>query len=120
MNSDRRLEWVQTNRLKKDRVQHVGTRMERLVEQLTVWNRTTIQEVSPVIAGLVDSEFRAHCRIAVADGGKLTINVDHPALVYSMRTRWLSLLREALSTMRSRRRIDGIVFEFGAAGVRLP
>ena len=118
MTRDRRLEWVQANRARKDRERTVGPAVNRLVKQIeSVW--TAAQAVASAIGVFVDDEFRDHCRIAVTDGRTLVVNVDSAPLVYPMRLRWLLPLQRALSGAGDGYRIDKIMFEFGTAGVRV-
>ena len=114
---DRRLEWVRRNRAKTDRARPVGGAVERLVGQIGGKGTIAACSAAEAIADAVDDEFRTHCRVFVADGRRLIINVDHAALVYPMRIRWLSPLRKALSRSRLP---DAIAFEFGNAGVSVP
>ncbi len=117
MTRDRRLEWVQANRARKDRERTVGPAVNRLVKQIeSVW--TAAQAAASAIGVFVDDEFRDHCRIAVMDGRTLVVNVDSAPLVYPMRLQWLLPLQQALLNAGGYR-VDKIVFEFGTAGVRI-
>lgn len=117
MHHDLRLKWVGKNRTRRDRGEHVGRQIERFVKHIMASGMAEAQEAASIIGGLVDNEFRLHCRVAVGSGTTVVIYVDHPGLVYSMRLRWLSPLREALSKATWRGSLDRIIFEFGTAGV---
>ncbi len=120
MYHDGRLEWVQTNRSGKDRVRPIGTRVEQLVEEALRGTRSKLAEqLASAIACAVDDDFKAHCRLCTAQHGVLIVHVDNPVLVYPMRLRWWSVLRESLSRITDRCRIGGIVFRCGSAGVRV-
>ena len=121
MHGDTRLEWTQANRAKRSRTCRVAEPVEQLVRRIAAdCDVSAARECAACLSGVVDEEFRRCCRIGASDGGTIVVAVDRPALVYPMRTQWLSLLQEALAV-----RSDGfsgrrIVFEHGNAGVRVP
>lgn len=75
--------------------------------------------VAARVRDLVDDDFRAHCKVAVASNGTISIVVDHPGRVYAMRSRWLAPFSKVLS--QSDRSLSGsrIRFEYGSHGVVL-
>ncbi len=120
MYHDGRLKWVQTNRSGKDRVRPIGTRVERLVEEVLRGTRNKLAEqLASVVACAVDDDFKLHCRLCMAEHGVLIVHVDNPVLVYPMRLRWWSVLRESLSRITGTCRIGRVVFRCGSAGVRV-
>lgn len=100
-------------------MQQIGVQVTQLVREVDPSEDRSIRVVASAFANLVDDEFRAHCRVTVPRTGQLTINVDHPGLVYLIRNQWLSRLREALSIGSGRHLIHRIVFQFGTAGIKL-
>lgn len=116
---DQRLEWVQRNRGQKrrvDRVERIGGRIAQLVEQGTQ-AVAEARDVVAVIHSLVDDAFREHCRVSVAPGSKVVIQVDHPVRLYAMRSHWHLPIRKALTQagwVGSRNRI---AFQVGTSGI---
>lgn len=119
MPRDRRLEWTQKNRARRDRVQSAGSALKRVVEDVAVTGQAAAWEAAEAVAGLVDGEFAAHCRITVAGGRRVIVYVDDPVLVQPLRARWLLRLREALITNRGHGSAREIVFAYGREGIRI-
>lgn len=120
MHYDPRLKWIQANRRTKDRMQRAAVPIQRLTENmLTGAGIEAARQAALVIAGIVDDEFRVHCRIWSAERGALIVYVDNPALVCAMRLRWSRPLREGLANVKAGRLAGGIVFSYGEAGVRV-
>ena len=121
MHHDPRVEWIQANRTRKNPVQPVGAAVERVTAQLLQGRELqAAREAVMAIAAVVDEEFRRRCRVVVEERGTLVVNVDSPALVYPMRLRWTSVLRDVLARTRSASPIRRIVFEHGTAGMSVP
>ena len=99
-------------------MQLAGVSVAQLVRGLGDTTNGVSRAAALAIKDMVDSEFSRHCRIAV-DGGRLLVSVDREPLVYSMRLRWLSPLREALAHALLRGRITSILFAFGTTGLSL-
>lgn len=121
MNANDRLRHIQTNRGRPDRTVKAGAAMARLVQQVAEdgeW--TAARDVAAALAGIVDEEFRRHCRLGLASGTALAVRVDKPALVFPMRVRWASCLENALTGRRSGTRLRQVVFEHGTAGASVP
>ena len=115
MQRDLRLEWIQANRSKRNRMCHVAAPIRRIARRIgALGDAQAAEAIAARVAGVVDDAFRTHCRIALPDERTLVVSVDRPALVYAMRAQWLYRLGEALSGVRRR-----IVFEYGSAGARL-
>lgn len=110
-----RLEWVQHNRTGKKRAQRAATVVARVAERLDQRAHSACEEMAAALAGLVDGEFRAHCRVAGLRSGTLVIAVDHPARVASMRLRWSPQIKKALN--EGHRRVAKVVFETARVGV---
>ena len=120
MQSDARLKWVHRNRKCKERVRHAGAAIQRTIQEVVSGTDVTAaKKVASAIAGVVDSEFRVHCRIYVSEQGALIVHVDEPALVYSMRVQWSEVIRNSLSGVRSTTLTTGIIFRYGGAGVQV-
>ena len=51
------------------------------------------------VAGVVDDEFRRHCRVGGLRSGTLKIFVGEASLVWAMRTKWATPLQQALNGM---------------------
>lgn len=114
------LEQIQQNRMRKGGVHPVSTMVNRLAGRLLERDFPVASAVATVLADVVDEEFRIHSRIGEIRGTTVTINVDHPALVYSMRTRWLRPVAEALRGCACRPPISKVVFAFGDGGLNIP
>ncbi len=120
MQSDARLRWVQKNRKGEERVRRAGAAIQRTIQE-AVSDRgvSAAKLVATAIAGVVDSEFRAHCRIYVSEHGALIVHVNEPALVYAMRVQWSEVIRSVLSGIRNNTLTNGISFRYGSAGVQV-
>ena len=113
------LEWIQRNHTRQPRARSVGGVVARLVDSLDNADRAGVRSAAAVLSEFVDDDFRAHCRLVMGKGNRLTVNVDHPSLIYSMRTKWHSLLTRTLVTDH---RVDGvrsIGFAYGRDGIAL-
>jgi len=120
MQSDAQLKWVHRNRKREERVRHTGAAIQHTIQEVVSGTDvTTAKEVASAIAGVVDGEFRVHCRIYVSEQGALIVHVDEPALVYVMRVQWLEVIRKGLSGIRSTTLTNGIIFRYGSAGVQV-
>ena len=113
------LEWIQRNHTRRLRARSVGGVVARLVDGLDNAARAGVLSAAAVLSDFVDDDFRAHCRLVMGKGNRLTVNVDHPSLIYSMRTKWHSLMTRTLMTDH---RVDGvrsIGFAYGRDGIAL-
>ena len=77
-------------------------------------------ELAQAVAGLVDAEFRAHCRVAGVRSGVLTFHVDEEDRVYELNSRWHFYLREELGRLRRGLNLRRIIFTWGEGGVPIP
>lgn len=118
MDQRSRIEWIQHNRRRSERVRHISESVGRCVERVAAATDAA-RQLAAAAAPVVDEEFRRHCRIAVGQGGTCIVNVDSPSMVYSMRQRWLPTLREVWTQLDPRQRGGRIVFAAGAGGVRV-
>lgn len=119
MADDFRLQWIQRNRVKRERVQHVGAALGRLARELLSTETDRTAKIVRRINTVVDAEFCRHCRILVTREGRLLVNVDEPGLVYTMRLRWAALLGRSLGGMLPGVRQGRLMFVHGRAGVSL-
>lgn len=94
--------------------------MARLVANLDDIACTRVRQAADKVSEFVDGDFRKHCRLCLGAANRLRINVDHPGLVYSMRARWLPLLKRALTDDFSRDSIRDVEFAYGTDGTALP
>ena len=111
------MHWVQRNHSATNRVVRAGAVLKDLAERTYTDAFEPAAEAASRLAGLVDEEFRRHCRVAEVRNGQLLIHVDTAELVYLMRERWHNLIREALPSICRGRSVSRLVFEFGSAGV---
>ena len=98
---------------------HAGFLVARVAERLQQETLPACAELAAALAGVVDMDFKAHCRVAGLRSGKLLLMVDHPARLAPLRLRWLCRLQEIMSRKSRGRRVAGVVFELGNAGVRI-
>lgn len=115
---DRRLEWVQRNRARRERVRPLGAVLQRFVSAVEAANPPLEEAVRLAIAGCTDEMFRRHCRVR-SSGGTLRIAVDPPGLLYVMRTQWLGTIDRALAESGVRRFVGRVRFEAGTHGESL-
>lgn len=115
--TDRRLTWVARNRVRADRTRRAGELIGAAVLEAKRPDGGAMEIVAKALGGRVDEEFRRHCRIAAVRGGLLHIHVDAPSLVSAMRTRWRSVICEALRTTGREVTAREVVFGFGREGV---
>ena len=119
-NSRQQLEWVVKNRAKRDRVSRAGIAIEQVVTTVEQRGLEPALVVAQALTSIVDDEFRRHCRVAGAMGGRVTIQVDAAPLVSAMRMKWLTAVREGLGAADRRWGGGTIAFEFGQLGVEVP
>ena len=93
--------------------------MARLVASLDDTASARVWQAANKLSACVDSDFRKHCRLYPGVGSRLRINVDHPGLVYSMRARWLSVLRRVLAEDSSWNALRDVEFAYGTDGTAL-
>ncbi len=115
-----RLEWAQRNRTRKRRAQPVGVWMGRLADRLTETAQAGVGEVARQLAEIVDEEFRTHCRVVLTDRHRLRVCVDHVALVYPMRAKWLRCLGKTARERHWGGKVREIEFVYGTEGATLP
>lgn len=113
------LDWIQRNHRRKPRARSVGGVVARLVAGLDNASRVGVRGAAAVLSGLVDDDFREHCRLVMGTGNRLTVNVDHASLIYTMRARWLSPLTRALVTDHRADGVRSVGFAYGRDGVAL-
>ena len=94
--------------------------MGRLAERLNASVPVGIGEMTQKLSANVDEEFRTHCRVVLTNRDRLRIHVDHPALVYSMRAKWLRCLGAAASNRCFGAGVREIEFAYGTEGAALP
>lgn len=111
----RRLAVVQRNRTRSSRVRGMDVLTDRIAERVQVVDADAPARIAAAVAGVVDDEFRAHCRVASVSASRLVIHVDAHDLVYSMRVHWLYRLRDALADI-SGGRFSRIEFRYGLDG----
>ncbi len=112
------LDWIQRNRRRAERTQRASALVERLVRHAA--QDETLHEAATILAGLVDEEFRRHCRVGGIRSAILLIHVDQASMVNAMQWRWSGQLREALKTARGGIKTLGVRFAFSTTGVRIP
>jgi len=108
---------VARNRLRTDRTRRAGELIGAAVLEGKRPDGASIEAVARALAGLVDEEFRLHCRIAAVRAGLVHIHVDAPSLVSAMRMRWRSVVCEALRGSGRAVTARDVVFGFGREGV---
>jgi hypothetical protein len=118
MSRNRELHWIQANRTRPDHAQCVGGVLRGVVARAVDAGVEDARLVARMVAPVVDEEFCRHCRLLVAAGGGLVVNVDNPALVPWMRRRWLVSLREVLGR-RGGSGSGRVVFAYGELGIAL-
>ncbi len=115
-----RLEWAQKNRARKRRVQPIGVWMGRLAGRLTETPQADAGEVARQLSGIVDEDFRTHCRVVLTDRHGLRVCVDHVALVYPMRAKWLRRLGKTARERYWGGKVREVEFVYGTEGATLP
>jgi hypothetical protein len=113
------LKWVQQNRSISARTERVGPLVRRYLQQRYRPCREEAVRVASILADVVDEEFRKHCVIGAVEHGVALVHVDHPALVYAMRARWLDRLLQVLGGRGRYPSVRGIAFRFGKDGERI-
>ncbi len=113
MEPGRKLQWVQANRKRTDRLRTVATLAQDLAERID--DDEELVRIAGMIADVVDADFRAHCRVARVSRGMVLIHVDEASLVAAVQMRWSGPLIRALGRMSR-----GIAFAYGKAGVAIP
>lgn len=116
---DRRLEWVQRNRVRRERVRPLGAALQRIAGAAAAANPPLDEVVRSVIAGCTDEMFQSHCRLR-STRDALLIEVDPPGFLYAMRIQWLGIIERALAESRVRRFVGRVRFEAGTRGESLP
>jgi hypothetical protein len=113
------LKWIQGNRSHSVRTERVDTLLCRYVRECYEPRHEEARKIASILADTVDEEFRNHCVVAAVEHGVVLVHVDHPGLVYAMRTRWLDRLLQVLVRDRRRPSVRGIAFRFGNDGERI-
>ena len=117
MRLDERLRWVQRNRRRTARTVQLGPLVQCLIKQAYVPDRLVpASHVAELLTGVVDEEFRNHCRIVSIEHQTLVLHVDHPGMVYALRARWRIPILKALGHLRGRAAIQRVVFQVGVEG----
>jgi len=117
MNERHKLEWVQKNRTRTERVQLAGALIGKAVARLSAAGDRGAAAIAKMIESDVDDTFRRHCRVVGTRGGALVIHVDEAGLLYPMRQRWSGVLGEVFALRCGGRANVRIRFELGNAGV---
>ena len=76
--------------------------------------------MAKVLAGVVDHQFREHCRLVGIQRGALIVHVDHPSLVAFMRVQWSRRLCSVLHGQGGRCTARRVTFRPGCEGVSIP
>ncbi len=118
MKSQRALEWIQANRTPPTHVRDIGSAAADVARRAEA-KQELPRRVADALGGMVDEEFRAHCRVASVSRGCLTIHVDHEKLVFLIKNRWLLPLKDALPRVCRTVPLTRIVFEYGKDGLRV-
>lgn len=110
----KQLEWVSRNRRERRRGEALSAAAARVVERIGGridggWMR----RAEAAVAGVTDEMFRRHCEVRTMDGGVLTIEVEDPRLVGSMRLRWSEPIGKALTQSRLSGRVRAVRFVAG-------
>lgn len=107
-----RLGWVQRNRSRRDRTRRFAQILGDYVERVAGDGGVALAKLAAAINGIVDAEFRTHCRVATLRGRTLYIDVGAPGLVQVMRLQWHTVLSEGLKAKPSGAGVGQIVFRF--------
>jgi len=119
MDGRRRLEWVQKNRVSRQRLRKVGTLIGEMAARIASQVDGTARSFAGALEGKVDETFRRHCRVAGIQGGVLVIKVDQPGLLYVMRQQWSAPLSRLCAASRGTGARPSVRFELGDSGVRV-
>jgi len=114
------LEWIVKNRAKRSRLSRASSAIDEVVTTIGQRGLEPALAVAGALGAIVDDEFRRHCRVAGAAGGRVTIHVDTASLVSLMRMKWLEAIRAGLCVVDRRLGGGAIVFEPGRSGVEIP
>lgn len=120
MNDQRKLEWVQRNREKKQQTRKIGDVAVEVVNRIRQDGFDPMMKVADTLSNCVDDEFRNHCRIAGLQYQTLMIHVDQPARISALQRRW------SLEIMNQMRRAFGygtihkVDFRYGREGILIP
>ncbi|MCH7838924.1 MAG: DUF721 domain-containing protein [Planctomycetes bacterium] len=114
------LEWVQRNRTRRNRTLDAQTVVQRLLDTVNTAGVEQTARMAKVLAGVVDHQFREHCRLAGIQGGALIVHVDHPSLVAFMRVQWSRRLCSVLQGQGGRCTARKVTFRPGQEGVPIP
>ncbi len=120
MDDASQLDWVARNRARTDRRQLAGDVIAKVAERLGWQSEEPAGRVAEILAGVVDEEFRRHCRVGRVVRGVLTLEVDEPACVSMLARQWSSRVLEAVGSRRGRGTIGKVVFEAGSCGREIP
>ncbi len=120
MDDTSQLDWVARNRARTDRRQLAGDVVAKIVDRLGRQSEEPAGRVAEILAGVVDEEFRRHCRVGRVVAGTLAIQVDEPACVSVFTRRWSLCVLEAVRSCRGCGSIRQVVFEVGSYGRRIP
>lgn len=113
------LKWIHRNRSDCVRTERVDTLLHRYVHECYEPRHEEAKKIASILADSVDEEFRSHCLVATVEHGVVLVHVDHPGLVYAMRTRWLDQLLQVLVRDRRSPGVRGIAFRFGNDGEQI-
>lgn len=111
-----KLYWVQKNRTRASRVRPVSALLARWVHSLSGSSSARASALARALAGHVDREFCDHCRVHVDDQGRISVVVDEPGLVFSMRARWFAVVQKVHRGMGWFRTGGDVWFCHGAWG----
>ena len=111
-----RLKWVHSNRSKPDPTGRLGSSMRKFCADLGPRARV-VDRIVAAVGRLVDAEFLCHCRLAGLARGTLTISVDQPGMVWSMRRRWALNIRDGLARLCRPNPVTQIVFISACEGI---
>ena len=120
MQLDERLQCVQRNRQRTARSVRLGPLVQRLIKQAYAPELLApTSHTADLLAGVVDEEFRNHCRIASVAHQTLVLHVDKQGMVFALRARWTTPIEKALDHLRGRAAIRRVVFQIGVEGWRI-
>ena len=120
MDDTSQLDWVARNRARPDRRELAGEVVAKIVDRLGRQSEEPTGRVAEILAGVVDEEFRRHCRVGRIVAGTLAIQVDEPARVSVFTRLWSLRVLEAVRSRRGCGSIRQVVFEVGSYGRSIP
>lgn len=120
MNDQRKLEWVQRNRQKKQRTSSIGDVAVEVVTRICQDGFDPMMKVADSLSNCVDDEFRDHCRVAGLQSQTLMIHVNQAARVSALQRRWSEKIKDYTKRTFGSGAIKKIDFRFGREGVLIP